>query len=166
MSQTSTTIELQSYPDVSQTIAQPFTVYPKSHGPTLSTEDLRPINAPETAVSAELLEKPDKKTTAIVLLTVVCATMVGSITSGVVIVALPTIAKELALGPEVLLWYLHDIGILAAYADPIQANLDLLSHLRLYVALDGLYCRCRRLATHVPNRLLPAILFYSRLWRR
>ena len=164
MSQTSTTTELQSYPNAPQPIAQPFSAYSKSHGPTTSIEDMRPINASNTAVAAELLETPDKKTTAIVLLTVVCVTMIGSITSGVVIVALPTIAKELGLGPEVLLWYLHDLETLVACADPIQANLDLLSHLRLYPALDGLHRRCRRLTTHVPDRLLPAMLFHPRLW--
>ena len=127
---------------------------------------MRPINASNTAVAAELLETPDKKTTAIVLLTVVCVTMIGSITSGVVIVALPTIAKELGLGPEVLLWYLHDLEISAAFTDSIQANLDLLSHQRLHVALDGLHRRRCRLKTHVPDRLLPAILFHPRLWPR
>ena len=97
MSQTSTATELQSYPNAPQPIAQPFTAYPKSHGPTTSIEDTRPINVSNTAATAELLEAPDKKTTAIVLLTVVCVTMIGSITSGVVIVALHR-AVDLALG--------------------------------------------------------------------
>jgi hypothetical protein len=166
MSQTSTATELQSYLDTSQPIAQPFTAYTKSHGSKLSIDDMRPINAFDTAVAAELLETPDKKTTAIVLLTVVCVTMIGSITSGVVIVALPTIAKELGLGPEVLLWYFHNLEMSVASADPIQANLDLFSHLRLYVAPDGLHRRRRRLTAHVPDRLLPAILFHPRLWPR
>ena len=166
MSQTSTATELQSYPDTLQPIAQPSATYPKGHGSTLSIEDMRPINASNIAVAAELLEVPDKKTTAIVLLTVVFVTMIGSITTGVVIVALPTIAKELGLGPEVLLWYLHDLGMLVASADSMQADLDLLSHLRLYVALDGLHRRRHRLTTHVPDRLLPAILFHPRLWPR
>lgn len=72
------------------------------------TEDLQPINASKTAVTAELLGEPDKKTTAIVLLTVVCVTMISSMLSGVVAVALPSIAKELDLGPDVLLWYVSD----------------------------------------------------------
>ena len=166
MSQTATATELQSYPDTSQPVAQPSATYPKSHGSTLSIEDMRSINASNTVMAAELLEVPDKKTTAIVLLTVVSVTMIGSITSGVIIVALPTIAKELGLGPEVLLWYLHHLEMSVACADPLQATLNLLSHLRLYPALDGLHRRCRRLTTHVPDRLLPAILFHPRLWPR
>ncbi len=61
-------------------------------------------NAAHNAVTAELLEKPDKKTTAIVMLTVVCVTMISAILSGVVAVALPSIARELKMGPDILLW--------------------------------------------------------------
>lgn len=69
------------------------------------TEDLQPTVAPKNAVTAELLGEPDKKTTAVVLLTVVCVTMISSMLSGVVAVVLPSIAKDLKLGPDVLLWY-------------------------------------------------------------
>jgi hypothetical protein len=105
MSRTSTSIELQGYPQTPQTITQPFSIHQKGNDTRPLTEDLQPINAPRYAVSAELLEEPDKKTTAIVLLTVVCVTMISSMLNGVVTVALPSIAKELNLGPDVLLWY-------------------------------------------------------------
>jgi hypothetical protein len=104
MSRTSTSIELQDLPQTLQTITQPPSIYQKGDNTPL-TEDLRPVNAPKNAVSAELLEGPDKKTTAVVLLTVVCVTMISSMLSGVVAVALPSIAKELDLGPDVLLWW-------------------------------------------------------------
>lgn len=105
MSRTSTSIELQGYPQTPQTIMQPPSVYQKDDDGLLTTDDLQPINAPKNAVTAEILGEPDKKTTAIVLLTVVCVTMISSMLSGVVAVALPSIAKDLELGPDVLLWY-------------------------------------------------------------
>lgn len=104
MSRTSTSIELQSFPQTPQTITQPPSVHQKGEDAPPLTEDLQPINAPKNAVSAELLEGPNKKTTAVVLLTVVCVTMISSMLNGVVAVALPSIAKELDLGPDVLLW--------------------------------------------------------------
>lgn len=104
MSRTSTSIELEGYPQTPQTVAQPPSVHQKHDDTPPPTEDLQPINAPKNAVSAELLGEPDKKTTAIVLLTVVCVTMISSMLSGVVAVALPSIAKDLDLGPDVLLW--------------------------------------------------------------
>ena len=104
MSRTSTSIELQDLPQTPQTITQPPSIYQKGDDTPPLTEDLRPVNAPKNAVSAELLEGPDKKTTAVVLLTVVCVTMISSMLSGVVAVALPSIPKELDLGPDVLLW--------------------------------------------------------------
>lgn len=105
MSQTLTSIELEGYPETPQTVTQPPSIHQKGDGTTPFIEDLPPFNAPKHAVSAELLEEPDKKTTSIVLLTVVCVTMISSMLSGVVAVALPSIAKELHLGPDVLLWY-------------------------------------------------------------
>ncbi|KAF9696583.1 hypothetical protein EKO04_005214 [Ascochyta lentis] len=104
MSRTSTSIELQGYPQTPQTITQPSSTHQKDNDARSLTEDVQPINPPKNAVSAELLGEPDKKTTAIVLLTVVCVTMISSMLSGVVAVALPSIAKELELGPDVLLW--------------------------------------------------------------
>ena len=104
MSRTSTSIELQPFPQAPQTISQsPITFQKGEHTPTL-TEELQPINAQKSAVSTELLDGPDKKTTTVVLLTVVCVTMISSMLSGVVAVALPSIAKELELGPDILLW--------------------------------------------------------------
>jgi hypothetical protein len=78
MSRTSTSIELEGFPQTPQTIAQPFTVHQKGNGISPLTEDLQPINTTKNGVSAELSGEPDKKTTAIVLLTVVCVTLVSS----------------------------------------------------------------------------------------
>jgi hypothetical protein len=105
MSRTSTSIELHGYPQTPQTVTQPSSIYQKGDDTPPTVEDLQPINAPKDAVRTELLGDPDKKTTAIVLLTVVCVTMISSMLSGVVAVALPSIAKDLDLGPDVLLWY-------------------------------------------------------------
>jgi len=105
MSRTSTSIELQEYLQTPQTITQPSSILQKGDDTPPLTEDLQPINALKNAVQAELLKEPDKKTTAIVLLTVVCVTMISSMLNGVVAVTLPSIAKELDLGPDVLLWY-------------------------------------------------------------
>ncbi|KZM25315.1 uncharacterized protein EKO05_0000547 [Ascochyta rabiei] len=104
MSRTSTSIELQEYPRTPHTITQPSSIHQKENDALSLTEEVQPINTLRNAVSAELLGEPDKKTTAIVLLTVVCVTMISSMLSGVVAVALPSIAKELELGPDVLLW--------------------------------------------------------------
>lgn len=69
-------------------------------------EDLRPIvNPPENAVKAEPQEVPGKGTTAIVLTTVVCITGISSLLAGLVTIALPTMARELGLGTDLLLWY-------------------------------------------------------------
>lgn len=102
MSRTSTSIELQGISDTPKTITQPHSVYKASNDtvPLTETSDA----APQNVVSSELLEQPDSKTTAIVMLTVVCVTMISSMLSGVVAVALPSIAKDLKLGPDVLLW--------------------------------------------------------------
>lgn len=86
---------------MTQAVTPPSSVYPKNHD-AFDNKEL--IDASKSAVTAELREGPDKKTTAIVILSVVCVTLISSLTSGVVVVALPTIAEELHLGPEVLLW--------------------------------------------------------------
>ncbi|KAH6643991.1 major facilitator superfamily domain-containing protein [Boeremia exigua] len=98
MSRASTSIELQSYPETTQAITHQPSVFQKGSDPLLLATD------PQNAVSAEVLGKPDNKTTAIVMLTVVFVTMTSSMLSGVVAVALPSIAKELKLGPDILLW--------------------------------------------------------------
>jgi hypothetical protein len=105
MSRTSTLIELQGHSQTPQAITQVSSVHLKDHETPPTTEHLQPNNTSKNAVTAELLGEPDKKTTAIVLLTVVCVTMVSSMLGGVVAVALPSIAKDLDLGPDVLLWY-------------------------------------------------------------
>lgn len=103
MSRTSTSIELVDYSPTPQTIAQPSSIHPKDNGIPPQTEDLQPINA-SNSFSAEQRGSPGKGTTAIVLVTVVCVTMISSMLSGVTAVVLPTMARELQLAPSVLLW--------------------------------------------------------------
>jgi hypothetical protein len=101
MSRTSTTLELNDYPQ--QSIIHPPQINQKGEN-TPKSEDLILNGSLEYAVSAEQIEAPSKATTAIVLVTVVCVTMISSMLSGVVVVALPAIARELDLAPNMLLW--------------------------------------------------------------
>jgi hypothetical protein len=105
MSRTSTSVELEEYPQtlVSFTdVTQPPQIHPKNGLATSLADELRPINVPVTDI--EHLEAPGKKTTAIVLVTVVCVTMISAMLSGVTAVVLPTMARDLHLAPSVLLW--------------------------------------------------------------
>jgi hypothetical protein len=54
-----------------------------------------------------VIPNPDNATTAIVLVTVVCVTMISSLLAGLVTVGLPTMAHELSLSASVLLWYVY-----------------------------------------------------------
>ncbi|KAF2028722.1 MFS general substrate transporter [Setomelanomma holmii] len=105
MLRTSTSIELELFPATSDPspITQPPSVHQKGHLVSPSTEDLQPINSKSNVVDVEQLQPPGKKTTAIVLVTVVCVRMIGSMLSGVTAVALPTMARDLHLAPSVLL---------------------------------------------------------------
>jgi len=161
MSRTSTSIELQGISDIPKTITQPHSVYKAGNEtvPLTETSDA----APQNVVSSELLEQPDSKTTAIVMLTVVCVTMISSMLSGVVAVALPSIAKDLELGPDVLLWYDRLTGAQVCRVDPVQAYLNLRPYLRLHAAPAGFHCRCCRLKTHVLDWVFPPVWFHARL---
>jgi hypothetical protein len=106
MSRTATSIELVDYPETplpTLTAKPPFNVN-GNDTPSL-VDDLRPINGPSNTFSAEQRETPGNGTTAIVLVTVVCVTLVSSMLSGVMTVTLPTVARELELAPSMLLWY-------------------------------------------------------------
>jgi hypothetical protein len=106
MSRTSTSIELVDFqPALESTITQPPSVHTKHDLASPSAEDLRLFNITASGADVEHLQPPGKRTTAIVLVTVVCVTMIGSMLSGVTAVALPTMARELHLAPSVLLWY-------------------------------------------------------------
>jgi hypothetical protein len=102
MSRTATAIELVEYPHtpIASTVTQPASIYPKEER-TLSHSDHVPLNVSDV----EQLQAPGKKTTAIVLVTVVCVTMISSMLSGVTVVVLPTMARDLQLAPSMLLWY-------------------------------------------------------------
>jgi hypothetical protein len=104
MSRTSTSIELQPYA-ASTPVTQPPNVYAKGDDTPPLTEDLRPIiNATQNAVVTEHMQEPTKATTAIVLVTVVCVTMISTLLAGLVTVGLPTMAAELDIPPNLLLW--------------------------------------------------------------
>ncbi|KAF2012238.1 integral membrane protein [Aaosphaeria arxii CBS 175.79] len=102
MSRTSTSIELTAYPEPS-VLAHPAGLKPSTKGdetPNIS-DDTRPINQP---VDARTIDVPNKKTTAIVLVTIVCVTFISSLLSGLVTVILPTMARDVKLEANLLLW--------------------------------------------------------------
>ncbi|KAL6707788.1 hypothetical protein ACN47E_003688 [Coniothyrium glycines] len=104
MSRSSSSIELVGYPTATPlTVTQPPSIHHKNDGSPLP-EDLQPINPPKQTFASEQREAPGTGTTAIVLVTVVCVTMISSMLSGVTTVTLPTMARELHLAPSVLLW--------------------------------------------------------------
>jgi hypothetical protein len=106
MSRTATSLELVDYPQTPTPaiITQPPNIYPKDDRASKQADDGRLLNVPLNAADVEQLQAPGKKTTAIVLVTVVCVTMIGSMLSGVTAVVLPTMARDLQLAPSVLLW--------------------------------------------------------------
>jgi hypothetical protein len=100
MSRSSTSIELQPY-----AATAPVTHFANNDdAPQTTTEDLRPINAPQNDNAAKRIDEPTKGTTAIVLVTVVCVTMISTLLAGLVTVGLPTMAAELDIPPNLLLW--------------------------------------------------------------
>ena len=50
-------------------------------------------------------EQGSRGTTAVVITSVTCITGISSLLAGLVVVGLPTIAKDLALDANLLLWY-------------------------------------------------------------
>jgi hypothetical protein len=104
MSRTATTIELAEYFQTPLTVTQPPSIHTIGARTSSLTDDRHPIDVPINAVDVEQLQAPGKKTTAIVLVTVVCVTMISAMLSGVTAVVLPTMARELQLAPSVLLW--------------------------------------------------------------
>lgn len=95
--------------------------------------DTQPIfgraDAPVDAVSIAQIPNPSNSTTAIVLVTVVCVTMISSLLAGLVTVGLPTMAHELELSPSVLLWWVK--SIIHVYPND---NLDSLTLLGRYLS--------------------------------
>lgn len=104
MSRTSTSIELQTYAE-SIPVTQPSSIFVRGDDTPPLTDELRSIvNVPQNAVKAEQLQNPSKSTTAIVLVTVVCVTMISTLLAGLVTVGLPTMAAELDIPTNLLLW--------------------------------------------------------------
>ncbi|KAF2848213.1 MFS general substrate transporter [Plenodomus tracheiphilus IPT5] len=106
MSRTTGSIELVGYPGTStpMTVTQPSSIHLKNDDNRYVNDDRQPINAPTQSFLAEQRDVPGKGTTAIVLIAVVCVTMISSMLSGVTVITLPTMARELHLAPSVLLW--------------------------------------------------------------
>jgi hypothetical protein len=104
MSRTATSIELVDFPQTSLSVTQPPSVHTKIDHTFGLVDDGQPILPPANAIDIEQVQAPGKKTTAIVLVTVVCVTMISSMLSGVTAVILPTMARDLQLAPSVLLW--------------------------------------------------------------
>ncbi|KAF1357906.1 MFS general substrate transporter [Lizonia empirigonia] len=123
MSRTSTSIELQGYPQTPQTITQPSSIHQKVIDTAPLAEDLQPINAPKNAVSAEVLEEPDKKTTAIVLLTVVCVTMISSMLSGCFLQSGFTLACGLAETSTQIIVFRGFAGIAISFCLPSAVSI-------------------------------------------
>lgn len=106
MSRTTTSIELAEHPQTSipSTPSQPTSIYVNDDRIVSKDEDVQPITAPLHVADVEQLQAPGKKTTAVVLVTVVCVTGISAMLSGVTAVVLPTMARDLELAPNVLLW--------------------------------------------------------------
>jgi hypothetical protein len=101
MSRSTTSIELEPYA-ASTPIAfmQSPSLHSKSDDASLAVNDLQPSDS----VASTALQTPSKGTTAIVLVTVVCVTMISTLLAGLVTVGLPTMAAELDIPPSLLLW--------------------------------------------------------------
>lgn len=107
MSRTATSIELVEHPQtpLPSTPSLPASIFIKENRTLSQDDDLQPITAASNTVDVEQLQAPGKRTTAVVLVTVVCVTGISSMLSGVTAVALPSMATDLQLAPNVLLWY-------------------------------------------------------------
>ena len=161
MSRTATSIELVDYPETPlPTLAAKPSLNVKDNDTFSLAEDLRPINDLPNTFSAEQRDIPGKGTTAIVLVTVVCVTLVSSMLSGVMTVTLPTVARELELAPSMLLWC-TPLSRLPTCSNVLQAYFRLRLNLRLYPPPPRLRRRRRRSATHVPYRLSPPIRIHT-----
>jgi hypothetical protein len=105
MSRTSTSIELAEVSTSTPLpITHPLSVNTKDSRPRSLSQDAHPLALPPDVVDVEQLELLNKRTTAVVLVTIVCVTMISSMLSGVTTIVLPTMARDLQLAPSVLLW--------------------------------------------------------------
>jgi len=94
-----TSVERLTYP---LSVAQ----LPSSHSTLKRTVSKSRDEHPPMAESiASGQEKVSKGTTAVVIMSVTCITGISSLLAGLVVVGLPTIAKDLALDANLLLWY-------------------------------------------------------------
>jgi hypothetical protein len=94
-----TSVELLTYP---LSVAQ----LPSSHSTLERTlSKYRDEHPPMAESIASGQEKVSKGTTAVVITSVTCITGISSLLTGLVVVGLPTIAKDLALDANLLLWY-------------------------------------------------------------
>lgn len=98
MSRSTTSIELEPY--AAFTPIAPA----QSSGLHTKSDDVPLTDRPQLTISVNTLQEPSKGTTAIVLVTVVCVTMSSALLAGLVTVGLPTMAADLDIQPNLLLW--------------------------------------------------------------
>jgi hypothetical protein len=96
-------IELANY-------SEPLTQPPSLRLSSKNDHAIPKVNDEAGAPAEAVIPNPDNATTAIVLVTVVCVTMISSLLAGLVTVGLPTMAHELGLSASVLLWYVNVLG--------------------------------------------------------
>lgn len=105
MSRATTSIEFAKLStSVPLAVTHPPSIHAKNDRPQSLAEDVHPIVASANDADVEHLEPLKKRTTAVILVTIVCVTMISSMLSGVTTISLPTMARELDLAPNVLLW--------------------------------------------------------------
>jgi len=106
MSRASTSIELASFSTSAPRVAltHPQSIHTKDDRPQSPIDDVQPIIPVANLADVEHLEPLKKRTTAVILVTIVCVTMISSMLSGVTTIALPTMARDLELASSVLLW--------------------------------------------------------------
>ncbi|KAL5392655.1 hypothetical protein DPSP01_000359 [Paraphaeosphaeria sporulosa] len=101
MSRSTTSIELEPY--VASTpiaLTQSPSLHTKSDDIPLAADERQSTKS----VASTTLQAPTKGTTAIVLVTVVCVTMISTLLAGLVTVGLPTMAEDLDIPASLLLW--------------------------------------------------------------
>jgi len=102
MSQTLTSTELE-LADFSEVVDRPQKAKLQVKGSPLPSEDVANVH-PEQVAAAEQTEVPSNGTTLIVLFTIVSVTAISTMLAGVVTIVLPTMARDLDLDDNLLLW--------------------------------------------------------------
>jgi hypothetical protein len=101
MSQTVTSTELVEFSEV---VDRPPRAKLQVKDSSPPSEDVANVASSHNAVPAEPTEVPSKGTTLIVLFTIVSVTAISTMLAGVVTIVLPTMAHDLDLDANLLLW--------------------------------------------------------------